>query len=206
MNKNRLEALSDGVFAIVMTLLIIDIKVPETHHALDNDALWHALFGLWPLLLSYFVSFAVLAVFWLQHHFFYHTFAKNIDRGVNLMNMFFLMFLSLVPFSAHLLGVYRTYQPAVVVYGINVVLLAVTGLAMLSYVLRSHHLRHDGLSPRIVKQALIRTKLTLLFPVIGLAVSFVSVHASLFFFAFPVVFNMIPGTLDFAEKMLGFEL
>jgi uncharacterized membrane protein len=67
-SKNRLEALSDGVFAIVMTLLVLELLSPTVAEATTAAELNHALFQLWPKVLSYVISFAVLGAFWVGHH------------------------------------------------------------------------------------------------------------------------------------------
>lgn len=100
MNKLRLEAFSDGVFAIIITILVLEIKVPELGPDVSNIELWHTLSEYGHILIGYFLSVAVIAMFWLSHHFLFHTGAKNIDRWVVQLNTFFLAILALIPFSA----------------------------------------------------------------------------------------------------------
>jgi uncharacterized membrane protein len=100
MNKTRLEMFSDGVFAIIITILVLEIKVPELGAGTTNTELWHALSEYGHILIGYFLSVAVIAMFWLNHHFLFHTNAKNIDRWVVQLNMLFLAILALIPFSA----------------------------------------------------------------------------------------------------------
>ena len=69
MNKARVESLSDCVFSIVMTLLIIDFKVPNiSGHAVTNAEMIDKLWALWPILRSYFISFILLGMYWVAHH------------------------------------------------------------------------------------------------------------------------------------------
>ena len=204
MNKARLEALSDGVFSIVMTLLIFDIKVPILPEPVTNGALWQELAILSPHILVYAGTFIVLSVMWINHHFLFQSFAKKVDRYLNLTNLLYLMFVAFVPFSASFMGQYYTYQSAVVLYGLNI--LVITGIS----VFMTFHIKRtqgtDHLSMRLINQARFRSVLSISCYVFGIAISFVNPYASLFFYIFPVVFNFVPGLLNFTEHIFGFDL
>jgi uncharacterized membrane protein len=207
MNKNRLEAFSDSVFAVAITLLVFDINVPTLPQPVTNTELWHALGNLTPLLGVYFLSFAVVSALWINHHFLFHSFAKSVDRKLNLLNLAYLMFVAFVPFSAHLIGMYHEYQPAAIVYGINIFIIVALSRWMVTYMKRHKgELLNEYLSQRLINQARFRSSLSLFCYTIGLAISFVNVPATLFFYAFPVIFNIIPGSLDAAERIFKFSL
>jgi uncharacterized membrane protein len=206
MNKERIEIFSDGVFAIVMTLLVIDIKVPELEGVVGNTELWRALFALWPLFASYYFSFFVLSVLWINHHFFFHSFAKAVDRHLNLMNLAVLMFIAFVPFSAHLLGAFETLQPAVLIYGLNILIVVLITACMVLYVEARPELMNEELPTRVRTQAHIRVSLTIVSYLIGLALSFFYLPLSFFFYFFPMVFNLLPGTLNLAERVFRFKI
>jgi uncharacterized membrane protein len=201
MDKNRVETISDGVFSIVMTLLIFDVKVPEVVGGVTEMELWHMIGSLWPLFVSYALSFLVLSVFWINHHFLFNTFVKKVDRKLNLLNMVYLMFLAFVPFSAHLIGIYSTHEAAVLVYGLNILAVIIMAQAMTRYVRKHPELRNSGISKRLSKQGRIRTFITMGSYVLGIAASFASIPLAIFLYLFPMVFNIIPGTLDFAERL-----
>jgi uncharacterized membrane protein len=205
MDKSRIEAFSDGVFAIVMTLLVFEIKLPATVGSVTNAQLWSMIATLSPLIVSYILSFLVLAVFWINHNFLFHSFIKKIDRHLNLMNMLYLLFLVFVPFSANLFGEYPFNEPAALVYGLNILAVMTMSASMTRHLSRHPELRLD-LSRRLRQQARIRTRLTQISYVLGILVSFFFIPASIFFYVFPLIFNMIPGSLDLAEKYLPFEL
>ena len=125
LNKHRLEALSDGIFAFAMTLLVLDLKFPKIPHDLMTPSLLkQTLFDLWPKFLSYVTSFAVLGVFWIGHHGYSH-FVKRTDRWFLWLNLLFLMFIVLVPFSTDLLGDYHSQRVVVMIYGSNLLALGV---------------------------------------------------------------------------------
>lgn len=206
MNKNRVETISDGVFAIVMTLLIFDVKVAVVTGGVSDAHLWRMIGALWPLFISYAFSFVVLSVFWINHHFLFHAFARNVNRQLNLLNMIYLLFLAFIPFSAHLLGTYYDNQPAVLVYGLNMLAAVSMSVLMQRYVRNHPDLRNQHLSSRVVTQARIRNGLSVASYVSGLIASFVYLPLSIFLFLFPILFNIIPGSLNFFERLFDFEI
>ncbi len=132
MNKTRLEAFSDGVFAIVITLLILDIRLPEVSY----ENLPKALFELLPRIVSYVMSFAVIGLYWVGHHQSFR-FVSRTDSVFLWMNILLLLFVSFIPFPTSLLGKYPSKEIPVLIYGINLVATNVTGFGMLLYIY--HH-------------------------------------------------------------------
>ncbi len=100
----RVEAFSDGVLAIVITLLVLNIKIPE-HVADGNAALWQALIQQLPMLGAWALSFFFVLVFWVSHHYLFGQLA-NADRGLLWLNGLFLLVISFTPFPTALLGLY----------------------------------------------------------------------------------------------------
>ena len=121
----RIEALSDGVFAIAMTLLILDIKVPTSEVIHAEGDLIKASFGLTPKLLSYFLSFITLGIYWAAQSTQFHFITKS-DRRLNWINLFFLLFVSLIPFTTAFLSQYITFRFAIFVYWLNIIMLGLT--------------------------------------------------------------------------------
>jgi uncharacterized membrane protein len=117
MTKTRLEAFSDGVLAIIITIMVLELKVP-------HDTSWHALQELLPVFGSYILSFVFVAIYWGNHHHTIHT-VKKISSKLIWTNMHLLFWLSLIPFTTGWMGENHFAQNAVVVYGINLLLCAV---------------------------------------------------------------------------------
>jgi uncharacterized membrane protein len=206
MKKERIEMLSDGVFAIVMTLLVLDIKLPESEERISNAALWQQLSQVTPSLTSYFLSFIVLAVFWQAHHALYHFVVGSANRQLLQFNMLYLSFLSLIPFSAKLLGMHPDVPLALRCYGLNILAIAAVNILMMAYVLRTPEIRNERLPPKIARQGRVRLWLNVLFSVLGIAATWLSLPLAIALFAFPVLFNIIPGTLTLTEKLLRIEI
>jgi uncharacterized membrane protein len=104
-SKARIEALTDGVFAIVMTLLVLGIVVPHLSHLEASTELPKRLLDLRPVFLSYASSFIVLGFFWIGHDSQFHH-IKRVNRTLLWITIFYLMFIALIPFSTALLGEY----------------------------------------------------------------------------------------------------
>jgi uncharacterized membrane protein len=155
---------------------------------------------IWPLILLYMASFFVLSVLWTNHHFIFHAFAKEVNRQLNLINMTYLMFVVLVPFSVQLINTYSDSKIAVIVYGVNIFVIVLLSTMMTRYIRHHHDLLNPSLAQRTINQAQFRARISLLFYPLGILCSLVWIPASIFFYTFPVMFNVIPGTLDFVEK------
>jgi uncharacterized membrane protein len=128
----RLEAFSDGVFAIVVTLLIIEVHLPELVGS-GNDAMWAALASIAPKLVSFTVSFATIAIYWVNHHHFFSRVTHS-DWKLLWANNFLLFWLTVVPFTTAVVGDHPTEPVAVFIYGINLGLAAGAFALMAWYV------------------------------------------------------------------------
>ncbi|MGE5374173.1 MAG: TMEM175 family protein [Bacteroidota bacterium] len=141
MSKQRLEAFSDGVFAIVITLLILDIRIP----AVPPMALGAALINLLPQILTYILSFFIVGLYWHLHHQ-VSAQIKMIDEAFIWLNLVWLLFVSMLPFPTALLGRYPLQPIPLTVYGINLILVNVTGFVILVYFQRRPQLRFTPMS------------------------------------------------------------
>jgi uncharacterized membrane protein len=121
-NRQRIEAISDGVFAIALTLPILDIKVPVSETIHGEKDLLKAFSGLAPKLLSYFLSFMTLGIYWSAHSSQFHYISKS-DRHLNWINLFFLLFVSVIPFTTAFLSEFITFKFAIIIYWLNLTLL-----------------------------------------------------------------------------------
>lgn len=103
LSKSRIEALSDGVIAIAITLLVLELKVPDVMEHHSNQRMLEELLALRPALLTYMITFLIAGAFWYLHHLTFH-FIKNVDGVLVWINLMFLMFIALLPFSAGLMS------------------------------------------------------------------------------------------------------
>lgn len=135
MSTGRLEAFSDGVFAIVITLLVLELKVPDVAAQAVDEALPQALAHLWPKLLSYAISFVVVGVYWVAHHYEFHIIAR-VNRALLWLNVAFLMAVSFIAFSAALLGEYPQSHTALAIYGANLIVVNLVLASLWHYATR----------------------------------------------------------------------
>ena len=120
----RLAALSDGIFAVAMTLLVLDIHVPEKAEIHDEQSLLHALALLAPRFLVYFMSVLTLGIFWIgQQTQFNHL--ERAARAFTWIHILFLATVSVMPFSTNLLASYIGYKSALLLYWLNILMLGV---------------------------------------------------------------------------------
>ena len=133
----RIEAISDGVFAIAMTLLILDIKVPLSEGIHTESDLSAAFFALSPKLLSYLLGFMTLGIFWTGHTTQY-SFIEKSDRHLNWLSLFFLLFVSLLPFTTAFLSEYIDFKFSIGLYWLNIFLMGIILLIHWNYAARHH--------------------------------------------------------------------
>ena len=138
MGKNRLEAFSDGVIAIIITIMVLELKVPHDTH-------WAALTALWPVFLSYVLSFLYVGIYWNNHHHLLHA-AHTVGAGVLWANLHLLFWLSLLPFTTGWMGENHFAALPTLLYGANL-LAAAIAYFVLQNVLAARH-DHDGAMAR----------------------------------------------------------
>ena len=204
MHKPRLTTLADNIFAIAMTVLVIDIKVPVlVGEVINNRQLAGELLHLAPIFTSYILSFAVLATYWMSHHVVLSVFAKNIDKKLTHLNVPFLMAVTLIPFSSHLLGAYPSTQVAVIFYALNIIVIALLLLLMFRYVLTSKTIKNpEEAYPREVRFIYVRILVPLFCAILAIVLSVVGTIYSIYFLVFSVIFNLIPGGVHLIGDLL----
>lgn len=104
----RLEAFSDGVFAIAITLLILEIHIPTVDEVEGQDTLWRALLDLWPSYFGYLISFLVIGIMWINHHNIFKFF-RGVDHWLLTINLMLLLCISFIPFPTALLAEHITH-------------------------------------------------------------------------------------------------
>jgi uncharacterized membrane protein len=202
MNHSRLDQLSDGIFAIVMTILVFDIKLPIIWGPVDNMSLWIEIKQLLPLFLSYLLSFALLFTYWRAHHFFVSVYAKTVDSMLVNINALFFMLISLIPFSASILGEFGTNELSVILFGVHIILIGLTLYWMRRYVLYSEHIKNPEITKREIRGSTIRTLVPVVFAIIAIPLSFLSIKLSLTLFTLAVIFNFSSYSTYLFESIL----
>lgn len=202
MNHARLDQLSDGIFAIVMTILVFEIKVPAVWGPISNTELWLQMRELLPLFLSYVLSFALLFTYWRAHHFFISVYAKTVDSTLTNINAIFFMLISLVPFSTSVLGEFSNNELSIIIFGAHIILIGMTLYWMRRYVLFSPHIKNPEIRKRDIRGSTIRTLVPVVVAILAMPLSFFSIKFSLALFTFAVIFNLSSYSTSIFEKFL----
>lgn len=164
LSTRRMETLTDGVFAIAMTLLVLDFKVPTIPEGSSVNALPKLILDLWPNFFNYVQSFILLGVFWIVHHRQFH-YIKFIDHGLLWLNIGSLMFIALIPFSTSLIAEHGDVQIGAVIFECNLMAIGCLFYMQWWYVMRKPHLLDRNLS---VQRILLIKKRNLAVPIISL--------------------------------------
>jgi uncharacterized membrane protein len=192
-NKGRFEAFSDGVFAFAITLLVLGFVVPHLGHP-DARQLAESLFSMWPNLVAYLLSFAVIGIMWQNHHTLFRTVAR-VDRTTVLYNLLLLAGTAFIPFATGTLGAYPTLFPATLLYGI-----VLTYCSTVYNVILTHLLRSTSIDPGISQETIRQTQRSYRFGWATYAaatlIGFISPVASFAAYVLIVGYYLIPHGVD----------
>jgi uncharacterized membrane protein len=181
MNKNRLEAFSDGVIAIIITIMVLELKVP---HGED----FATLAPLWPVFLSYVLSFAYVAIYWNNHHHMLHTLHK-VNGPILWANLHLLFWLSLFPFTTGWMGENHFAPGPTALYGVVLLMAAIAYYILQSLIIESQG--EDSLLKRAVKGDW-KGKLSPVLYLLAICAAFVSQWLSLAIYASVAVIWFVP--------------
>jgi len=195
LSTSRIEALTDGVFAVVMTLLVLDLKVPLIPGPEATAELPGKLLELWPKFLSFTLSFVIAGIYWVGHHNQFH-FIRRTDRVLLWINLLFMLGVAFVPFSSALLGDYPSQQVAIVAYGINLICIGSVLYAHWWYATADHRLVDHDIDPHAVRAAKQRILIAPVAYALAIILSFFGTGVSLAIYILVPVAYIAPGTVD----------
>ncbi|WP_327412840.1 TMEM175 family protein [Streptomyces sp. NBC_01233] len=201
----RIEAFSDGVFAIIITILVLELKVPEE----TGSEFWHGVREQWPHYAAYVVSFLIIGVMWVNHHtIFSHL--KRVDRPLLFLNLLVLMVVSVIPYTTNVLAEHLVEEggsanAAAVLYSAVTVAYALAFLAFWWYVTRVGHLFHEKVDREGARATRVRFGLGAIAYPLTVALAFYSATLTLvahFLIAIYYAANQIPIPLVVEEERL----
>jgi uncharacterized membrane protein len=189
MNKNRLEALSDGVFAIVITLLILEIKVPHVTVSELNKSL----ITLLPKAFSFALSFVIIGVYWVAHHNMLHFIAK-VDRTSLWLNILVLFTICIIPFPTALIGDYPDAITPAILYGATLAAVNLSGTLFWTYSVK-HSLMQENLNPVFARNVTYLHMSPLIIYLIAALFAFVNVQITYSIYILVPLFFILPNPL-----------
>jgi uncharacterized membrane protein len=177
-DRDRIVNLSDGVFAIAITLLVLDIRVPDIPENLVASELPRELLSLWPKYLGYFLSFVGISTFWTIHHSIFRP-IRAYDRTLLYLNFLFLMVVAFFPFPTSLLGEYGNHQLPVAIYAATFATGRLVLTALHWYSTKHERLLEEPPDPATVRFFLIRGLTIPIIFLLSIGISLVSVSAAI---------------------------
>ena len=192
MRLSRVEAFSDGVFAIVVTLLVLELKVPPIKDHASVAELAHQLVELLPKFLSWLISFIIVCKFWLNHH---HVLglARHANYAMVWLNSIFLMGQSFIPFPTALMGEYHNNRLAVSFFGGVFAVNTLLFIALNSYIVRN--LIKPELAPLQDPRGTLKAMIGPASYLVGAAAAWVSIPAAFAVYALTPLFYITPPKL-----------
>jgi len=181
MHKGRLEAFSDGVLAIILTIMVLELKVP---HSADL----HALMDLFPVFLSYVLSFIYVAIYWNNHHHLWHA-VDHVHGSVLWANTHLLFWLSLVPFVTGWMGENHFAKWPVVFYGL-VLIGAAIAYYILTLSLLAHHSKESKLARALGND--FKGKISIVIYAIGIGLTFLQPGLGMICYTVVAIMWLIP--------------
>lgn len=196
MNKDRLEMFSDGVFAIAITLLVLEIKIP-THEQLDQyHGLYHYLMHLWPSFLGFFIGFITIGIYWSNHHHLFLTIVRKTNHTFNLLNIFFLMSIAIMPFSVAILSDFITdpesISAAMLVFSISLILPQISLIAVFYYGRSITGIFNPAIDPAFLKKQVVKLLIATFFTGISIVLSVFYPMGALLLIALMFIMYFLP--------------
>ena len=193
--NERINGLSDGVFAIVITLLVLELKVPELAASAVREDLPHTLQEMLPSILSHSVSFIVLGIYWVGHHnMFMHI--KRHDRVLLWLNIVFLMFVASMPFPTGLVVRYGQERITVIIYAATLIAAGLMLDLIWWYATRHRRLVKQDMTDEFVNFVHRRVLLAPVVYLVAIGISFISLFLAQLLFVLTALLYIFPNPLD----------
>lgn len=188
LDTKRIQSLTDATFAVAMTILILDVKIPPGLNRLElkEHFFKHSLQELF----IYFIGFTTLGIFWIGSHFHHHHLLRT-DRVSSWMNIFFLMFICMIPFSIGFLIHYRHEKLSIIFYSVNLIISGIANYFMLWYAWKKNYLK-PYYSKKHFKDSRRRIFIPIYFYVFIIVISFFFMEIALYSFLLPLIIHLIP--------------
>lgn len=209
LGTTRVEAFSDGVISIIITIMVLSFKLPDFSKDGTSWSVRHHLYLMLPYIITYSFSFMMIGIFWINHHHMYHLLERT-DEPLLVQNLFFLFCMSFIPVATAFVGAAPLVDESVAFYGLIMLVTTFAFTIMRSYSIRKklmHRDRDRELTTKIYRVSIrARTKSLIgtLAYLVSIPLAFVNVYLSFACFAVPPILFFIPDGIDdeaLAEKI-----
>ena len=196
-NSKRIEALSDGIFAIASTLLVLEIRVPELSNT-STPFMMNALVAILPSLIAFIFSFLNILIFWVNHDIIGRA-LNYFDSKLTYMNILFLLFISLVPFTTAFVSRYPFNFISITVYGLVFLFTSIMACIMYYYIAFKSKLMHEKITKRSRKKIWKRIIMGPIFFTIAIPLGIINVYIPIvIYILIPLLFLVFPK-IEFEE-------
>ena len=193
-NTARIEAFSDAIIAIAMTLLILEVHVPDLGDA-SSASIMHGLWTVLPHFLTFALSFVTLAVIWVNHHTFFHE-LRGTDAALQWYNNHLMFWVCVIPFATAFLGTHPFVSTVVALYGAVMTLMALSFTLMVRYVFFHTDLLPQEITLEARKREYRRSWIGVSLYTLSIPLAFMWPILSLFLFAGVIVIYFLPNPFD----------
>lgn len=170
MPTKRLETLVDGIFAIAMTLLVLGLAVPHLTGQLSNTIIQESYYNLLPSFFAFVLSFILLAAFWNRHHRMFNQ-IKMIDSNLLWINIIWLLFIVMVPFSASSIGQYGDYTLPCAIFNLNMLLIGLFLYLNMNYAIKKNFMNEEA-NTTLIKKSKRNNEVFIIIALIAIILSF----------------------------------
>jgi len=192
----RVEALADGIFSIILTLLVFDLRVPPLPTDQEENwlLLWKQLYLMWPQLLTFVFSFIILGIFWMGNRSHLSKIERT-NRPYEFLTILFFFAVTLIPFGTKILGKYYYNQTAIIFFS-SIVFLA-GALFVLKWRYAVHHeLTYSSISNERIASVYKRSIVNPICALLAIGATFIDLSLAYVFFALPVLYYVFPEQIE----------
>lgn len=200
-SSSRLDTLADGIFAIAMTILVFDIKLPTMPYE-TNFFAREAIVSILPVFLSYLLSFATLFTYWRGYHSTVSDFAQNANMKFQNFAAGFLFFVALVPFSSRFLAAHSHLSFAVSVFSLNVIFIGLILFIMRLYAWKSEHISNRRITKKENNHGFVRILVPVVFAIVSIYVAPFSTTIALSVLTLAIIFNLMRRSSHIVSQVI----
>lgn len=198
LSKERIVAFSDGVIAIIITLMVLDIHFPKIEEGLSAHEIWRHLSAMLPSVIAYMISFYGLGVFWVNHHHFFHM-VKHSDRNLLWLNLNLLFWLSLIPLPTSYLAEHYNEAEATTLYG-GVMFVGHASFGLLFAYASRTGLILEKYNKKRIKQIVLKIILSCVLWLVAIGLGYISTYLSYALVLLIALLYFLPQNLELEDE------
>ena len=200
-STSRVEIFSDGVMAIIITIMVLELQLPELHKTMNINDLMHHITELLPHVAAYVFSFIMIGILWTNHHNLFHLLQQT-DNFLLGQNLFLLFWMSLIPFITMLIGANPFLPASVALYGFIMLMISLTLTFMRAYTIKEGlvHTADEREGDKKIEKVIVKSKthsyIGTLAYLLSVPLAFVSVYLAYTCFIIPIILFLWPARIE----------